>query len=62
MLTEEQKRLVEENHNLIYWYCHKYNLNIEEYYGNIHGKMYKFVEKAIKIQLGLWRGGEYERY
>lgn len=33
MLTEEQKRLVEENHNLIYWYCHKYNLNIEEYYG-----------------------------
>ena len=33
MLTEEQKRLVEENHNLIYWYCHKYNLDIEEYYG-----------------------------
>lgn len=35
---------------------------LKEYYGNIHGKMYKFVEKAIKIQLGLWRGGEYERY
>lgn len=33
MLTEEQKKLVEENHNLIYWYCHKYNLDIEEYYG-----------------------------
>ena len=33
MLTEEQKILVEENHNLIYWYCHKYNLDIEEYYG-----------------------------
>lgn len=33
MLTEEQKRMVEENHNLIYWYCHKYNLDIEEYYG-----------------------------
>lgn len=33
MLTEEQKRIVEENHNLIYWYCHKYNLDIEEYYG-----------------------------
>ena len=35
---------------------------LKEYYGNIHGKMYKFVEKAIKIQLGLWKGGEYERY
>lgn len=33
MLTEEQKRIVEENHNLIYWYCNKYNLDIEEYYG-----------------------------
>lgn len=33
MLTEEQKRMVEENHNLIYWYCHKYNLDIDEYYG-----------------------------
>lgn len=33
MLTEEQKKIVEENHNLIYWYCHKYNLDIEEYYG-----------------------------
>ena len=33
MLTEEQKRMVEENHTLIYWYCHKYNLDIEEYYG-----------------------------
>lgn len=33
-----------------------------DYYDNVHGKMYKFVEKAVKIQLGLWKGGEYERY
>lgn len=32
-MTKEQQKLVEENHNLIYHMCHKYNLNIEEYYG-----------------------------
>lgn len=31
-LTEEQKKMVEENHNLIYWYMAKYNLEISEYY------------------------------
>ena len=31
-LTEEQKKLVEENHNLIYWFAKKYHLPIEEYY------------------------------
>lgn len=31
-LSDEQKRLVEENHKLIYWFIHKYNLSIEEYY------------------------------
>ena len=34
-LTEEQKKLVEDNHNLIYGYCHRYNLNVEEYYGDL---------------------------
>ena len=31
-LTDEQKKLVEDNHNLIYFTIHKYNLDIEEYY------------------------------
>lgn len=33
MMTEEQKKLVEENHNLIYFYLHKRGLSIDEYYG-----------------------------
>ena len=32
-LTEEQKKLVEENHNLIYWFAKKYHVPIEDYYG-----------------------------
>lgn len=32
-LTEEQKKLVEENHSLIYWFAKKYHIPIEEYYG-----------------------------
>lgn len=31
-ITEERQKLVEENHNLIYHMCRKYNLSIEEYY------------------------------
>ena len=31
-LTKEQKKLVEENHNLIYSFAHKNNLNVNEYY------------------------------
>ena len=31
-MNDVAKKLVEENHNLIYAYCHKYNLAIEEYY------------------------------
>ena len=31
-LTEEQKKLVEENHNLIYWFANKYHINLEDYY------------------------------
>lgn len=33
MMTEEQRKLVEENHNLIYFYLHKRGLSIDEYYG-----------------------------
>ena len=32
-ITEEQKRLVEDNHNLIYSFLQKYHLAIDEYYG-----------------------------
>jgi len=31
-LTEEQSRVVEDNHNLIFWYAHKYNFNLDEWY------------------------------
>ena len=32
MLTEEQKLMVEQNHNLIYWYISLSNLDIDEWY------------------------------
>lgn len=32
MMTEEQKLLVENNHNLIYFMIHKMNESVEEYY------------------------------
>lgn len=31
-MTDEQKQLVEQNHNLIYFYLHRHNLSIEDYY------------------------------
>ena len=31
-MTEEQKRLVEQHHNLIYWYLNKKNMSINEWY------------------------------
>ena len=31
-MTKEQEILVIENHNLIYYFIHKYNLSIEDYY------------------------------
>jgi RNA polymerase sigma factor (sigma-70 family) len=32
MLNEQQKQLVEENHNLIYGFAHRHNINLNEYY------------------------------
>lgn len=32
ILTEEQQKLVENNHNLIYYFCNKKNLDIEDFY------------------------------
>lgn len=34
-LTEEQKKMVENNHNLIYGYCMKKKLNIDDWYGDL---------------------------
>lgn len=31
-LTEKQRKLVSDNHNLIYWYAYKNNLSIDDYY------------------------------
>ena len=31
-LTDEQSKMVADNHSLIYWYCHKYNLSIVDWY------------------------------
>ena len=33
-MTDEQRKLVEENHNLIYAFLKRYNLSIEEWYGS----------------------------
>lgn len=32
-LNDEQRVVVEENHKLIYWYAHRRNLDLEEWYG-----------------------------
>lgn len=32
-LNDEQRKMVEDNHNLIYQYIHDKNLNLEEWYG-----------------------------
>lgn len=31
-MTTEQKRLVEDNHNLIYFYLNRHNISVDEYY------------------------------
>lgn len=33
MMTDKQRELAEQNHNLIYDFIHKRNLDVEEYYG-----------------------------
>ena len=32
ILSDEQRKIAEENHNLIYWFAKKYHVPIEEYY------------------------------
>ena len=44
-LTEQQKNLVEENHNLIYEFAHRHNLPIENYYGILAIGMCKAAKK-----------------
>lgn len=34
-LTDEQSKMVEENHNLIYWYIHLKGLNLDEWYDQL---------------------------
>lgn len=45
VLTIEQQKIVEDNHNLIYWYANKANLNIDEYYGLLAMELCKTVMK-----------------
>lgn len=33
MLTDEMRKLVEDNHNLIYYYCNTNGLSVDEWYG-----------------------------
>lgn len=47
-LTEEQKRIVEENHNLIYSYCKYKGLNVDEYYGDLAVVLCDIVKKYEK--------------
>ena len=35
MLNEEQRQLVEENHNLIYGFAHRHHINLDDYYGTL---------------------------
>lgn len=39
MLTQAQKKLIEDNHSLIYSFCIKHNLDIDEYYGPLAVRM-----------------------
>lgn len=32
-LNDKQRKLVEDNHSLIFWYAHKNHLDLEEWYG-----------------------------
>lgn len=34
-LTPQQKKLVEDNHNLIYSLAYKKNINLDEFYGDL---------------------------
>lgn len=43
-LTDDQKKLVEDNHNLIYWYCNKNNLPVEDYYDMLAIELCKAVQ------------------
>lgn len=45
MLTDEQKKLVEENHSLIYWYAHKSKLDLDKWYGLLAIELCKAVMK-----------------
>ena len=48
-LTEEQRKIAEENHNLIYSFLHKRKLDIDEWYGDM---AVAFVEAV-----GMWNPG-----
>lgn len=53
-LNDEQRKQVEENHNLIYWYANKRHLDINEWYGLLAIELCKTVMKydADKGSLG----------
>lgn len=34
-LNDKQRKLVEDNHKLIYFYCKKYNVSVEDYYDSL---------------------------
>ena len=35
ILNDKQRKLVEDNHKLIYFYCKKYNVSVEDYYDSL---------------------------
>lgn len=47
-IKEEIKKMVEENHNLIYSYCYKNNLSIDDYYGVLAETLCRVCEKFNK--------------
>lgn len=47
-LTEEQKNMIEKNHNLIYSYCKLKQINVDDYYGDLALSLCKSVKNYNK--------------
>lgn len=52
-LTEEQSKLVEDNHSLIYWYINLKGLNQDEWYDLLAIELCKAVQKHNKDKSGI---------
>ena len=58
-LSAEQRKLVEDNHNLIYGFIHRHNLPVDEYYGVLAIGLCK---AAHNFKIGKCTFGTYAEY